>query len=404
MLKKTKKDIEKYLLGFAILTSILSFSLDSSISGICGKLMYLLWGCALLHQFLKSGMHINQTVKYMAFTYVLFFILCYLFYFMGFYPSPGSGAAGKLGFCSLFYLIGYNYSWKKENAVKLILYMALIAYLIVTYTSMVYIDDTIEFYLLRNKNQLGQMLGSSLIFEAIIFPRLIKNKLIKIFLFFSSAMSLITLMRIHSRTPIIAVTVIAIVLFFTKKNKTKKDYWIAVSVILIVCLIIVYMGGTEFLRDLFDIDSESEMTSAEGLNNITSGRLDWYKLAIEDFIKSPIIGIGAYAYIDNFIICTLRTGGILSAIFIFPFVYGKLFSEFKNANKVISEDVNYGENDVNIFYVVRCFTVFFFVISLMEGHPPLGPGTSVFFLWLMFGIADNMVNQNKINQTSDAII
>lgn len=150
------------------------------------------------------------------------------------------------------------------------------------------------------------------------------------------------------------------------------------------------MGGTEFLRDLFDIDSESEMTSAEGLNSMTSGRLDGYKLAIKDFIRSPVIGIGAYAYIDNFIICTLRTGGILSAIFILPFVYGKLFNEFKKVNVIIDQKSDYDDRVVNIMFLLKCFIIYFFVISLMEGYPPLGPGTSVFLLWILFGIADNM--------------
>lgn len=390
MLKKTKKDIEKYLLGFAILTSILSFSPDSSISGICGKLMYLLWGFALLHQFVKSRMHINQTVKYMVFTYVLFFILCYLFYFMGFYPSSGSGNAGNLGFCAVFYLIGYNYSWKDDNAINFLMYSAMIAYLIITFNALIMINQLDENAIIWNKNQLGQMLGSAIIFEVLILPPLLKNLFLKSLLYISGILSLIGLMRLHSRTPIIAVTVIAIVLFFTKKNKTKKDYWIAVSVILIVCLIIVYMGGTEFLRDLFDIDSESEMTSAEGLNSMTSGRLDGYKLAIKDFIRSPVIGIGAYAYIDNFIICTLRTGGILSAIFILPFVYGKLFNEFKKVNVIIDQKSDYDDRVVNIMFLLKCFIIYFFVISLMEGYPPLGPGTPVFLLWILFGIADNM--------------
>lgn len=26
----------------------------------------------------------------------------------------------------------------------------------------------------------------------------------------------------------------------------------------------------------------------------------------------------------------------------------------------------------------------------MEGYPPLGPGTSVFILWMMYGILDNL--------------
>lgn len=392
MEKKIDKWLEKYLVGLAMLTSILSFSPNGTISGVCGYLMYGFWGLTLIFKFFQTRLQLNLNIKYMVFTYVLFFVLCHFFYFMGFYPSSGSGNAGKLGLCALFYLIGYNYSWKEENSVNTILVMVSFAYLIITYISMISIDDTIESYLLGNKNQWGQMLGSALIFEVIIIPRKLKSNIIKIFLYLSGAISLIALMNISSRTPIIALIVIAVITFVQKENKTKNDYGIAFLVITAIWLLILYMGGTDFLIELFDLESNSEMTSSESLNNMTSGRLDGYKLAFQDFFSSPIIGIGAYAYIDSFFICTLRTGGILMAIFVLPFVYGKLFKEVKKSNKIINAKEDFDNNVIDVMYIVRCFTIYFFVISLMEGYPPLGPGVSVFLLWFFLGLADNMIH------------
>lgn len=390
--KIMKIELEKYLVSFAIFTSILSFSPNTSISGICGRLMYLFWGVTLILKFFQSRMQLNQTVKYMFFTYALFFVLCYFFYFMGFYPSSGSGNAGNLGFCAIFYLIGYNYSWKEDVSINLILIMCTFAYLIITYTSFI-MSIEIHNSVLWSKNQLGQMLGSALIFEVIIIPRKLKNRIIKIFLYFSGAISLIALMNIRSRTPIIASLIVFITMFIAKKNKTRKDYGIAFLAIIAISLLILYMGGTDFLIELFDLESDSEMNASESLNNMTSGRLDWYKLALQDFLSSPIIGIGAYAYIDSFFICTLRTGGILMAIFVLPFVYGKLYKEFKNSNKIINSKEDFDNNVIDVMYIVRCFTIYFFVISLMEGYPPLGPGTSVFLLWIFYGISDNITKE-----------
>ena len=200
-------------------------------------------------------------------------------------------------------------------------------------------------------------------------------------------------MNIRSRTPIMALVVIAVIIFVQKENKTRKDYGLAFLVIIAISLLILYMGGTDFLVELFDLESDSEMTTSESLNNITSGRLDWYKLAFQDFLSSPIIGIGAYAYIDSFFICTLRTGGILMAIFLLPFVYGKMFKEFKKSNKIINSKEDFDNNVIDVMYIVRCFTIYFFVISLMEGYPPLGPGTSVFLLWIFYGISDNITKE-----------
>lgn len=390
--KILKIELEKYLVSFAIFTSILSFSPNTSISGICGKLMYVFWGITLILKFFQSKMQLNQTVKYMFFTYALFFVLCYFFYFMDFYPSPESGGAGKLGFCAIFYLIGYNYSWKEDISINLILIVCTVAYLIITYTSFT-MSNEIHNSVIWNKNQLGQMLGGAMIFEVLIIPRKIKNTLIKIFLYFSGLISLIALMNIRSRTPIMALVVIAVIIFVQKENKTRKDYGLAFLVIIAISLLILYMGGTDFLVELFDLESDSEMTTSESLNNITSGRLDWYKLAFQDFLSSPIIGIGAYAYIDSFFICTLRTGGILMAIFLLPFVYGKMFKEFKKSNKIINSKEDFDNNVIDVMYIVRCFTIYFFVISLMEGYPPLGPGTSVFLLWIFYGISDNITKE-----------
>lgn len=384
-------EIEKYLLGFAIFTSILSFSSNSSISGICGVLMYLFWGATLIYKFFLYKLQINTIIKYMIFVYVLFYVLSKMFYFLGFYPSSGSGVTSNLLLCAIFYLIGYNCSCKKDGFIEFLLYMAFGAYFILTCTSMIMIND-LEDSVIWNKNQLGQMLGSAIIYEALILPRKTNKKFIIGILYLSGIISLIVLMRLHSRTPLIAIAVVCIINFIQKKNKKEKDYLIAALVIVMLCLVIKYLGGIEFLKDLFEVDDTTNISSEEGLNDITSGRISKYRIALNDFFSSPVIGVGAYAYIDNFVLCTLRTGGIFLAIFILPYVYGMLFTRFKRSNNYLRNNTNKMDNVNTIMFIVKCFSVYFFVISLMEGYPPLGPGTSTFLLWLFIGMGDSVQN------------
>ena len=388
-----KIEIDTYLVAFAVLTSILSFSSNTSISGICSALMLLFWPGAIGLMFFRKKIEFNNTIKYMIFTYVFFFFFFKLMYHLGFYPSGGSGQAGFLIYCVMFYIVGYNFPWKNYKALNTVLVFSFIGYFILMLTTFTMLNE-IEDSVLWSKNQLGQMLGIAVIFEVFILPRVVKSKYMKLAMYACSIPTLIALMDIHSRTPVIALTVVTIVNFVLKKNKTNNDYWMAFGVLVLVGFLIYCLGGIEFLKELFEIDSDTNLSSAEGLNDMTSGRLDGYAIAFKDFAKSPILGIGAYAYMDNFVVCTLRTGGIVLAVFILPFVYVKLFSSFKNAN-IYLESYNKDENVNVIMYILRCFSLFFFVISLMEGYPPLGPSTSVFMLWLFMGMAESIMTEPK---------
>ena len=48
-----------------------------------------------------------------------------------------------------------------------------------------------------------------------------------------------------------------------------------------------------------------------------------------------------------------------------------------------------------LFNALQSLALFYFVVSLMEGNPPLGPNTSVFFLWLIMGIGNKIVKRRE---------
>ena len=101
-----------------IITSILSFSTFDAIAEICFSIRYVFWVLALFVIYIQSRIKLNFTIKYMAFTTVLFILLNFVFHMLGYYPETNTGLAGYMGFCLLFYTVGYNFKWQSIKDVK----------------------------------------------------------------------------------------------------------------------------------------------------------------------------------------------------------------------------------------------------------------------------------------------
>ena len=385
---------ELIIINCAIIISILSFSFLDEIADVCDKLRYVFWVLALLVIYIQSGIKLNFTIKYMTFVSILFILLSQVFHLLGYYTSSSTGLARYIGFCALFYTVGYNFVWGSVKDIKKIFTVCFIGYLFLIITTIPKVNFYKDsMYLFLQKNQLGQILGSGIIIEAFFLAKNSNNKIIKMLINICSGFSLVLLMQIHSRTPLIALVVLAIFSFFSKKNKNQKDYLIAFGIVIAIILLITYLGGIKFIKELFEWDKNTNLNTVKGVNDLTSGRIEGYINAINDFEKNPIIGIGFDAYIDNFILFSLRSGGLLFAIFIIPFVYIKMYKVYSRT-KHIKENSN--EFIMNLNLLARNYTLYFFVISLMEGYPPVGPGTSVFLLWLIYGITDNVSNLKNV--------
>lgn len=384
-------------LGLAIITSILSFSVNSSISGICKYAMYLFWAI-VAYMLLKDGnLKTNEYIKKIAFTWAFWFISAKVFCFFDFYPSSGAGVASFLLFCSVFYFIGYNWELNGKTTIFLIAIACLIGQIILMFTQFATLSDNTEYYLNGEKNQMGQMIGIGIILEVFILPYFLKKTVLRVACYIIGAVSLYTLMAIHSRTPLIAIS-IAAVLYFYNKKKVKRDYIIAIVIVIVLILTINYMGGVNYLIELFELEdtSISSIGSYDGINGLLSGRLDNYKIALNDFIHSPLIGVGAYAYIDNFVFNVLRTGGLVSAFMLFPIAYGTIRRCSKNSKEFLQREDEQPQEKVLLFTILRYLSIFYFVVSLFEGYPPFGPGASTFFFWLIIGMGDKAVEDEKI--------
>lgn len=378
-----KTDFESISLKLAIFTTVVSFSTNSMVSNICEILSYFCWGLVFLSIFQRGKLSVDRFGWRLVGVYVLWYLLTKVLYAVGEYPSGGLGVVGYLPFCFVFYSIGKNYTAKAASVAQLVLVYtaAQIVLLLFLLPNIQAISSA--YYLFSAKNQTGQMLGIGIILELFIIPRLDLKKSIKLLSFGCGVLSLFALLMVHSRTPVIGIAVTFIIYFITKKDKQKKDYLLVVFTVAAAFALIQYLGGVSFIKRLFGGVIETSGTDA---SLVLSGRLIFYQIAIQDLMKSPIWGVGAYAYIDSFLLNALRCGGFLLAVLLFPISYGKMLRTMVSVCRIRECEMVTSEDIYILGLLLKMLIPFYLILSLMEGYPPLGPGTTGFFFWILLGL------------------
>lgn len=386
--------IENIIISLAIITSVLSFSESDTVSYYCSNLMYVFWGVEVLLIAIQRNIRFNLFVLLMLAIYAFWTLCSAIFSWVGLYSSSNIGVVSFLLYCAAFYLVGFNYRFDDETMFKRLIIAFAIGQILLMATMAFHLDHaTNELSQYKAKNQMGQMLGIGIVFELIIVPRYIKSFVLRMACMACGISTFIVLLYIRSRTPVVAVAVVVIYMFILRKNKQSRDYWTAAITIIALAFVVYRLGGSEFLFDLFKVD---QSVTTQDYNQITSGRLDLYKIAWRDFVQHPLIGVGAYAYIDSFFFNILRCGGALLTLLLLPISYGKMFKSFQLSNQLTEQIHNLkmpwqSEQQCNLpLITIKVMILYYFVVSLMEGYPPLGPGASVFFLWIFFGILDRM--------------
>ncbi len=381
--------IQEMLMSFAIVASVLSFCPNATISRICSVIMYGLWGAVAFLHILANNLRVNYVIAWMAFVYIFMYIFVNAMYLHGIYRTNGLGQSGFLIYCIAFYFVGYNMSIdRRKQLTNLIIWSFVVAQAIFT---------VLVFFLLKDeeseaKNMTGQVLGVGIVFEALLIPRLAKSVPVKILGFVFAGFAIMTLFNLHSRTPFIAIFIIFIFMFFEKKRPIYAYFLLAILVVSAYIFVFHTATGQEMFQEF--IVGDQSVDTSDGLTSdaVLSGRPSLYKESMEDFFEHPLVGLGNWAYIDNFIINALRTGGLVTGILLLPFVYGKLFQAIFGYKK-LREKFSGDKSISTLFALTRYLCIFFFVISLMEGYPPLGPGSSAFLLWIVLGVKDSFVRQ-----------
>ena len=396
----------------AILMTAISFLPVSTIKTVTETFYYILWGLLLLLLFIYNRkIWVNNTLAGMLLAYVGCVIATRIAIQIGDYPSGSSiGCAKYLLYSIAFYFVGYNFTISVEDAFKRLLRAFMIGVFLVAL--IVLLRRGLE----SGKNQLGQLLGVSAILGFFILPRNTERRQHRVFYIMSGIISVAALLAIRSRTPVIGIAVVTTAHLLANGKKDGRAKAIRTILILFAMLGVIFaveMGVLDSLFSGFSPELGRDITLSEALGNresmdvVLSGRLTHYSIAWQDFIEHPLFGVGPWAYIDNFVMHTLRAGGLWFAFCLFPAAYGTMFFTTTRFRKTLMTE-NAPEITKMFYEALRDMTLFYFVESMGEGYPPIGPGASAFFLWLLLGIGSQQLvaaqkEPRELNRGSDTI-
>lgn len=385
------------ILYLGVICGVLSFSPFGG-SGIFKIGMYLCFGVYLVLMLIRKDMKIqvNGFARYMVCAYVIWTAITALFNLTGIYPHSSIGVVALLQYCLFFYCVGYNIFYDQDSKIGLYVILSFVIGTLI-FTAMTIgqirsISRTI--YTFGGKNQTGQVLGIGIILLMFVLPEYCVRSWQKIACNFLAALMLMALLQLRSRTPLVGVGATFLIWFVRRKEKQMRDYLNLVAIVIVATGVILYFGGIEFLTEIFfgKLESSVSCEKSAALDIVLSGRIGIWKEALTDFMNNPITGVGAWAYIDNHFLNILRTGGLLLAALIFPISYGKMYTVYRRI-KQNRDDVN--DSKLVLVNTLSLLIPFLFLISLMEGHPPLGPGASMFLYWLLVGIYDQICCEEK---------
>lgn len=389
--------LEEAALCLGIITTVLSFSANSNLSRICSILMYAFWGVWAVLSFSHQSVSISRKVIYMVSVYAFIWLLTQVLYLSGVYTTNGLGPAKYLIMCAAFYFFGNNIQ-RNSDIVKRIVFAYAFAHIVFTALAFLLLFRSGTY---TGKNMSGQALGIGIVLDFTIIPRLTKSSIGKVFFYFWGLFSLVTLWILHARTPFIAVLVVFLYLFFEKRRNLFAYFAFAIVILAFTVFFTRTKLGYEMIQTFLIGDLRYKEVELSNTEAIFSGRFDVYGIAFNDFFNHPFFGMGGWAYVDSFPIHALWVGGITHAILLIPFVYKQLFGCIIGFKKRTC-NMNNDSCDYSILSLAKYLSLFYITVSLMEGYPPLGPGASAFFIWIVLGMKDSVIeNEYKPVKVSE---
>lgn len=391
---------EQFFTELAIICTVLAFTPAEAIARIMSLVMYAMWGTVFLWKFTHNRFYVGTYSKLLFLFYVYWWAMSKLLHATGDYRSDNMGVAIFTRYCLIFHLMGYNFTKRNKEGYFGIYRAFIIGITGVLLTMVPYLAMLrSSFYLFEQKNQMGQLIGAAICLEMFIIAYFYRTRRIQLTMYGLGAFSMFMLMIIHSRTPLVAVLFIFVLSFVERKDKTVKDYITFVGIGFSGLIAIYFLGGMDFFTGLFE-SSDNVVGSNSAFNVVTSGRGDLYLRSFQEFLQHPLWGLGSWAYVDNFVINSLRCGGLAMSVPMLPLVYLRLWKNFKRSrNQLMTIDK---KSDLHLLLTgVEYMTVFYFLISLMEAYPPLGPSTAVFFLWFLTGIVDRIWEKDQKEEEGD---
>lgn len=238
-------------------------------------------------------------------------------------------------------------------------------------------QDTLEinsFY--RAKNSLATIVLFAVAIAALYSSsvnKLIKYGFVSFFIFF--------IFILRSRASIVSgICFLMFFVFFSVKSKKVK--WTA-AILSCAFVLLVFTNKTVYnviINQIFLMNRQ-----ADGLDAISSGRIDHFYRFAEIYKSHPFIGIGA-THIESFPLFSLANFGIFGSVPVFllslypfyVFIKYRKEAEYKTLRSFIGASI-----------------VILYSNSIFEALPPFGPGVKCYLLWFATGFFMGRISQRE---------
>lgn len=231
-----------------------------------------------------------------------------------------------------------------------------------------------------HKNSTAQLLSCGfLILFLYIKPQNVLGIILRIAGLLIFAMSLL---YVQSRSSIIGIAVSVLAVILIQPRSKKK-----LAQIILLALVIFAALNSDTVMNIFNqaffVEKYSDSSGLD-INRFSSGRLDFWAAAWNQFLEHPFFG-SPVSSCDNFFLFSLASSGLfIGGMYIILWLYRiyKNFTLFVGLNTKITDSEN------KVIFLLFGVTVFYLTISIFEALPPYGPGVATMLLWMLCGYVD----------------
>lgn len=378
-----KQNNSTVVIIFAHLAIIFTiFSQILAIQSYARLIMFACWGSLLIYSLLaKKAFYINRFIK--TFVITLFFVLLHniiaSFVYSEFRISNYFEKAliPLFIFVTMFQVAGYI---TPEHFKKILVTYCISAIVFAGYLNIDVIPSLNEWlstqvYIYESKNSAAQIFMSAVIVLLFYIESDLK---IYNFLRIAGAIYLVSISAfLQCRTAILGLVCVLFFHFIMRSSVKKRAVFITV-VVLAILIVITNETLFEIFEHTFGFDKYEDAT----VNDLSSGRLDLYKIAFEDFAKNPMLGKISY-YVDCMYISVYTALGLFGGTaFLIPW-----FKRISRNFKALRFSKNHKAN-TKLEETICYLTIFYIIESLLEAYPPFGPGACSAMFWLICSYMD----------------
>lgn len=273
----------------------------------------------------------------------------------------------------LICVVSYAY-WKKYSGIgktRIIAFVTLVCAIIFTYVlytqSLQSIDITTKHEIYASKNSAAQIIfACGLVAMICLKPKKLLGKTALI-----TILALFTVIVFMLRSRATIVSYLFVLVYFVLGSPKK---WHRVALVgLVVAVILIIISNPEYYNIVVENILFNNRNS-DDVNDLSSGRMDIIAGIWDDYLKSPLLGIGI-RYVDCFPFAMLIQFGPIGLIIVMAFL-AKIFSDTWKVRK-------YQPIGECAFLLLSSFLV----NALFEAQPPFGPGVKCFLVWVFVGFA-----------------